>query len=54
MIIKAENVLNQVIEYFDKCDISSSANAIISLVDEANKYINDTAPWTLAKEEEND
>ncbi len=48
---KAENVLNQVIEYFDKCDISSSANAIISLVDEANKYINDTAPWTLAKEE---
>ena len=48
---KAEKVLSQVMEYFDKCDISSAANCIITLVDEANKYVNDTAPWALAKEE---
>ena len=37
--------------YFDIADVSSAANTIISLVDEANKYVNDSAPWTLAKEE---
>jgi len=46
---KAENVVSQVMKYFDKCDIASAANCIISLVDEANKYVNDTAPWALAK-----
>ncbi len=48
---KAKNAIRQVQLYFDIADISSAANTIISLVDEANKYVNDSAPWTLAKEE---
>ena len=47
---KAENVIKEVQNFFDKCDIASAANSIIELVDEANKYVNDTAPWSLAKE----
>ncbi len=47
---KAQNVLTEVENLFDKCDISAAANCIIGLVDEANKYVNDTAPWSLAKE----
>jgi len=47
---KAKNVIEEVQTFFDKCDISSAANSIIGLVDEANKYVNDTAPWSLAKE----
>ena len=48
---KAKNIIRQVQLYFDIADVSSAANTIISLVDEANKYVNDSAPWTLAKEE---
>lgn len=47
---KAENVIKEVEKYFDKCDVAAAAGAIIGLVDEANKYVNDTAPWGLAKE----
>ena len=32
-------------------DIAGAAQKIVSLADEANKYVNDTAPWSLAKEE---
>ena len=36
--------------HFDKVEISEAASEIINIVDEANKFINDNAPWTLAKE----
>lgn len=35
---------------FDKMELSEAANAIRNLADAANKYVNDTAPWSLAKE----
>ncbi len=38
-------------EKFHGYAISEAAEAIISLVDKANKHINDKTPWTLAKEE---
>ncbi len=47
---KAENIQKEVEGLFDKCDIQAAASSIIGLVDEANKYVNDTAPWALAKE----
>lgn len=37
--------------HFDNFEISEAGLEIISLVDAANKYVQDNAPWTLAKEE---
>lgn len=42
--------ISKVKEHFDKVELSEAAAEIISLVDMANKYVNDNAPWTLAKE----
>lgn len=36
---------------FDEYKISEAAETIMNLVDETNKYVNDKAPWGLAKEE---
>ncbi|MEI8377918.1 MAG: class I tRNA ligase family protein, partial [bacterium] len=36
---------------FENYAIDQGAEAIIELVNEVNKYVNDKAPWTLAKEE---
>ena len=36
---------------FDKMELAEAANAIRNLADTANKYVNDNAPWGLAKEE---
>lgn len=36
---------------FDNYALEQGAEAIIELVNEVNKYVNDNAPWTLAKEE---
>ncbi|MEI7474918.1 MAG: methionine--tRNA ligase [bacterium] len=38
---------------FDDYKINDAAEIIISLVDSANKYLNDKSPWTLAKNPEN-
>ena len=37
--------------HFNHFEIAEAAQEIISLVDMANKYVTDNAPWTLAKEE---
>ena len=47
----AENTVNEVKDKFDKFEIAEAAQAIVSLADATNKYVNDTAPWALAKEE---
>jgi methionyl-tRNA synthetase len=47
----AEKTTNIVQEKFDNYAISDAAEAIISLVDCTNKYVNEKAPWGLAKEE---
>ncbi len=46
----AENTVCEVKEKFDKFEIAEAAQAIVSLADTTNKYVNDTAPWALAKE----
>jgi methionyl-tRNA synthetase len=37
--------------HFNHFEIQEAAQEIISLVDVANKFVTDNAPWTLAKEE---
>lgn len=37
-------------EFMDRTDISSALSAIWRLVGRANKYVDETAPWTLAKD----
>jgi len=47
-----EKTVLSVIENFNDYEISNAAENIIKLVDNANKYVNEQAPWALAKEEE--
>ena len=44
------STIQKVKDCFDKVELAEAAGEIISLVDEANKFVNDNAPWTLAKE----
>lgn len=37
--------------HFNHFEIAEAAQEIISIVDAANKYVTDNAPWTLAKED---
>ncbi len=37
--------------HFNHFEIQEAAQSIISIVDAANKFVTDNAPWTLAKEE---
>ncbi len=46
----ADSTVKEVLSLFDKIDVAGAASKIIALSDEANKYINDNAPWTLYKE----
>ncbi|MFH0702623.1 MAG: methionine--tRNA ligase [bacterium] len=41
-----------VLEAFDKYNIFEAAAAILNLTDRANKHINESAPWSLAKNSE--
>jgi len=45
------NTLERIDNAFNAYSISDAAEAIISLVDNTNKYVNDKTPWTLVKEE---
>ncbi|MBE7706815.1 MAG: methionine--tRNA ligase [Cyanobacteria bacterium SIG30] len=47
---KVQETIKKVKSAFDEYDVASAGNSIIELADCANKYINDNAPWTLAKE----
>ena len=47
-----EKTTQSVIEKFNTYELSEAAETIISLVDRANKYTNEQAPWALAKNEE--
>ncbi len=51
LIDKQNETIKEVLALFDEMDIAGAAQKIVSLADEANKFVNDTAPWTLAKEE---
>ena len=47
----AKNTVDRVKYHFDNYEIQEAAQAIMTLVDTANKFVTDNAPWTLAKEE---
>ena len=48
---KALGTVQIVKNHFDNFEIAEASLAINSLVDMTNKYVQDNAPWTLAKEE---
>lgn len=48
---KALGTIQIVKNHFDNFEISEAGLEIIALVDATNKYVQDNAPWTLAKEE---
>lgn len=48
---KAKATIEEVKHHFDYFEVSEASLKIMELVDFANKYITDNAPWTLAKEE---
>ena len=48
---KAKRTIEEVKHCFDHFEIQEAAQKIMELVDETNKFVTDSAPWTLAKEE---
>ena len=48
--IMAENTKTQIIDAFNNCEIAEASNLIVSFADFVNKYVTETAPWSLAKE----
>ncbi len=48
--VLADNAVKQVIDCFNKFQIAEASNVIVSFADTVNKYVSDSAPWTLAKE----
>lgn len=47
----AMDTVNNVITHFDNFEVAEAANTIVEFSNTVNKYVTDTAPWTLAKEE---
>lgn len=43
---------DQIADYYEQCDFSSALLEILQLADEANRFINDRAPWKLKKDPE--
>lgn len=52
LVEAVENTKKKVIECFDTFMITEAIEEVISLVNLTNKYVNETAPWSLAKNEE--
>ncbi|HIN63197.1 MAG TPA: hypothetical protein EYM95_01035, partial [Candidatus Obscuribacterales bacterium] len=51
VVRKQANLIHETVdEHMSKYDFSGAINAILALVDQANKYMNDDKPWTLFKE----
>ena len=42
---------NKVVEYMDSYRMADALDAIFTMLSRANKYIDETTPWTLAKDE---
>jgi methionyl-tRNA synthetase len=52
LAVFAEETKKLVLENFDQYQLFEANEAIFKLVDKANLYVNDTAPWSLAKNPE--
>lgn len=50
LAILCEETKSSVLEEFNSYRIDKAGEAVINLVDAANKYINEKTPWTLAKD----
>ena len=48
-----ENMYSEMAECMDKLQVPEALGAIWKIVQRANKYIDETAPWVLAKDEAN-
>lgn len=46
---KALNIVKDVMHHFDYFEIQEAAQKIMELVDETNKYVTNSEPWSLAK-----
>ncbi|MCL1804584.1 MAG: methionine--tRNA ligase [Clostridiales bacterium] len=46
----AESVTDEAAEYMEKLDFANAMTAVFKLISRANKYIDETAPWVLAKD----
>ena len=53
LIAQAERLAAAVAKYIDETKLSAALTEIMSVVSRANKYIDETTPWILAKEEAN-
>lgn len=42
----------EIAEYYENCDYSQAMRLIMSLADQANKYVEEKQPWTLRKDPE--
>lgn len=51
LLNKAHKTIKEVKHHFDYFEVSEAAQKIVELVDCANKFVTDSAPWALAKEE---
>ena len=51
LIAEAEELRAKVDEFMDKTQINNALAEIFKVVSRANKYIDETTPWTLAKDE---
>ncbi len=51
VIKMANSLFSNVKKYVDLIDVPSSLNEIFKLIQRANKYIDETEPWKLAKDE---
>ncbi len=48
---EAKKTIAEVKHHFDYYEVQEASLKIVELVDKANKFVTDNAPWTLAKEE---
>lgn len=53
LIVECEGLRAKVDEYMDKTQLQNALAEIFKVVSRANKYIDETAPWVLAKDEAN-
>ena len=53
LIAQAEALTPTVAKYIDETKLSAALTEIMSVVSRANKYIDETTPWILAKDEAN-
>jgi methionyl-tRNA synthetase len=51
---KVFELIDQYHAAFEKYDLKAACEVVVALTDFANKYIDDTKPWAMAKEENKD